>query len=68
MSTTTKGVKAKSVALLFCGGLFVLGFGGSCLPNNFWADAWGRAVASSADLVFDTFVVQPLDDALDTGE
>jgi hypothetical protein len=68
MSTTTKSVKAKAVALLCCGGLFVLGFGGSCLPNNFWANMWESALTASGDVVIDTFVIDPLEDALATGD
>ena len=68
MSTTTKSVKAKAVALLCCGGLFVLGFGGTCAPDNFWADTWATVWTGAADVVIDEFVIDPLEDALGTGD
>ena len=68
MKTTRKSVRAKSVALLASGGLFVLGFGGVCSPDNFWSNTWSAAWAAGADVAIDAFIVDPLEDALASDE
>ncbi|MBU0718186.1 MAG: hypothetical protein KJ749_08065 [Planctomycetes bacterium] len=51
--------KLRSLALLLAGGM-VLG-SGACLPNNFWANAWERALNASVDAVATAVVVSQVE-------
>ena len=48
-----------SVVLLAAGGM-MLGSGG-CLPNDFWANTWERALNTSADTVTTAVVVSQVE-------
>lgn len=55
------------VSALLAGGILALGSGG-CLPNNFWANALGRAMDTTADAVLDMYVVSQVTDMLAADE
>ena len=57
--------KMKCAALLASGGM-VLGFGGSCVPDDFWMDTWGGVLWTTVNTVagaaVEAYVIAPMMD------
>lgn len=53
--------KMKCAALLASGGM-VLGFGGSCVPDNFWMETWGGVLGSTVNTAVDAYVTPLIND------
>ncbi len=51
-------------AILLLSGASLLG-PGNCLPNDFWIDAWGEALATTAATIYEVTVLNPVVEALD---
>jgi hypothetical protein len=51
-------------ALLLLGCGVVLGAGGNCVPENFWARTWEQSLTTTAETMYATYVLGPLTGAL----
>ena len=53
--------KMKCAALLAGSGM-AFGFGGSCVPDNFWMDTWDGVLTTVVDTAAEVYVVDTLTD------
>jgi hypothetical protein len=54
-------VRHKAAAVLV-GGSLMFGFGGNCVPDNFWVNTWGGILDDTVDVAVATYVWPMIED------